>query len=471
MFGNSPTTRLVNVPSEQMSKDEIQEMFQILMNRIVDLETAQMCVMETSAMIKRNSAAWVPLRQLGSRSSPPKSITGSTQEMTAVGPSALPTYVPGSIDVDISISEDARETREKKLKAMVSQSTKQLFRAARLAAMTSKSKLQMDDLHRKVESKVNNMQDTLASQMDGKASKQAEVLLRTTKIRTFFVVVWIICLGFLAWYAYFVSSNYITAATSPSTSYLLLKQDTLPWPVTSLCNWNQEGLSATADLDKIEIISCGVNTVNGMEDCMADFQFQRIETVLGVFRCFVFNKDGLKSSSLTGYVGSVAVVLRIFSPLTNLTNTVDRIGVQVSFTPSSMAEQAYQDIIAGEFRYTPPGFDVFYSLQNLQIVNQYEAQDQESYTSEISTISFVESQKARTETWELVGVTFAYTTLNSIKIEYESGYNIGQACADYFGVFGAVTGLDVIKFATLVPLGYFAQKFKSCLPVEASLHS
>lgn len=191
--------------------------------------------------------------------------------------------------------------------------------------------------------------------------------LKTPGLMLYFVICWAICLAVFCWYVYIITTTYLYFDKNPGSTFSLVTPAVLTWPLFTVCNWNQ--VSDRAYLSNLRLLSCSNNAyLPGQPeyDCSSLWVSKNVTSPFGVFICAVYNENLNLTTNDTGYFGSISSVWAVPLPFRSIpldpTIPLDRIGMQISFTPNMFVDNqfSYNDTIAGETNFALPQHDTLF---------------------------------------------------------------------------------------------------------------
>jgi len=318
-----------------------------------------------------------------------------------------------------------------------------------------------------------------------KEQMEADDLQDQNWYRIFMTVIWIISGSVMIYYLTQIVSQYHSSKANPSSTIQLIQRNGLPQPQIVICNWNQNGNVTNpipvgdCDVCGLTLLSCSTNALDGsQQSCDSSWSQNDTQTAGGLFSCWQFNADpkNLKYSVTTGYTGSMATLWAI-PYLERDDPPINRMGLQATFKPvGTVTPYAIYD----EVNFAPMGFDTFFALTYTNTIHNEHKHNRTLYnTSSFDTsASMVNLLQATDPDWNdelnstsgYVGITFGYQTLSLQQVNFDIAYNLNNLFGDFAGMIGTLMGLDLIKLAAGLPMGYLAWKSRSWKPMQEAFN-
>jgi len=286
--------------------------------------------------------------------------------------------------------------------------------------------------------------------------------------------IWVACGAVFLWYLSLIVDQHLSSVATPSSTILITDAKSLPLPRVIICNWNQNGAPGapipTGPCPECNITLVSCQNLNTSEDCTALFRYSPIQTFAGLFSCYTFNDDpnNLLYSATTGYSGSFATIWQIQT--FNATDPpTSRAGLQSSYINND-GVPVDPLVIYDEYRFSQPSQDNFFSLQLVTTIhNELSASDPNfnvtRYDTVNSAVSLLVEPQLASEGIAYVGISFAFQSLSSQQVIFDTAYTINNLFGDFAGMVGTLMGLDAIKVSAAMPLIFLAMKYRVIKPL------
>jgi len=286
--------------------------------------------------------------------------------------------------------------------------------------------------------------------------------------------VWVACGAVFLWYLSLIVQQHLDSVATPSSTILITDDKSLPLPRVIICNWNQNGIpgdpipTGPCPECNLTLISC--SNLNTSADCSSLFKYTPIQTFAGLFYCYTFNDDpnNIIYSATTGYSGSYATIWQIQT--FNATDPpASRAGLQSSYINND-GIPVDPLVIYDEYRFSQPGQDNFFSLQLVTTIhNELSASDPNFNITRFDTVnsavSLITIPQLAQENLAYVGVSFAFQSLSSQQVIFDTAYTTNNLFGDFAGMVGTLMGLDAIKVSAAMPLIFLAMKYRVIKPL------
>lgn len=312
-----------------------------------------------------------------------------------------------------------------------------------------------------------------------KEQLEADDLQNASWFKIFMTCVWVAATAVMIYYLILIVDQYHSSKANPSSTILFIEKNRLPMPQIVICNWNQDGNlthplpTGDCDICNLTLESCAYNLTT---DCASEWIRHDFQTSGGLFTCYQYNSDASNPeySNTTGYSGSIATVWSV--PLADREDPpVNRVGVQVTFAP--VGQITAQDIY-NEVNFASMGLDTFFALTYINTLHNelskkdpaYNLSHFETASSTVTLLQSFDTENSNNATIGYIALSFSYQTLSLQEVSFDIAYNLNNLFGDFAGMLGTLMGLDVIKLAAGLPMGYLAWKYKTWKPFQEAFN-
>jgi len=135
--------------------------------------------------------------------------------------------------------------------------------------------------------------------------------------------------------------------------------------------------------------------------------------------------------------------------------------------------------IYNEVNFASMGLDTFFALTYVNTLhNELQSSDPlynvSNFQTDASTVTLLQALDPDANnpnaTRGYIALSFAYQTLSLQQVSFDIAYNLNNLFGDFSGMLGTLMGLDVIKLAAGLPMGYLAWKSKTWRPLQEAFN-